>query len=77
MAMNVDETNVTLLSDANAISAGSALFQANCIACHNSKGEGNYNILKSDSTQKNESFELKLNAINLTDFRLFYTNKSN
>jgi cytochrome c oxidase cbb3-type subunit 3 len=41
MAMNVDETNVTLLSDANAISAGSALFQANCIACHNSKGEGN------------------------------------
>jgi len=43
----------------------------------NSKGEGNYNILKSDSTHKNESFELKLNAINLTDFRILYTNKSN
>lgn len=41
MAMNVDETNVTLLTDATALGAGSALFQANCVACHNAKGEGN------------------------------------
>lgn len=41
MAMNVDETNVTLLTDATALSAGSALFQANCVVCHNPKGEGN------------------------------------
>ena len=42
----------------------------------NSKGEGNYNILKSDSTQKNEAFELKLNAINVDNFRVSYVNKS-
>jgi hypothetical protein len=43
----------------------------------NSKGEGNYNILKSDSTAKNEDFELKLNSIKVDDFRVSYTNKSN
>ena len=43
----------------------------------NSKGQGNYNILKSDSTSKNEDFELKLNSIKLEDFRLSYSNKSN
>lgn len=43
----------------------------------NSKGEGNYNILKSDSTQKNEAFELKLNSIKLSEFRLLYSNKTN
>ena len=43
----------------------------------NTKGEGNYNILKSDSTNKNDDFELKLNAINLEDFRISYTNKTN
>ena len=42
----------------------------------NSKGVGNYNILKSDSTQKNEAFELKLNAINIDNFRVSYVNKS-
>lgn len=41
MAMNVDETNVTLLSDDGALSSGKALFDANCIVCHNPKGEGN------------------------------------
>ena len=41
----------------------------------NSKGVGNYNILKSDSTQKNEAFELKLNAINIDNFRVSYVNK--
>ncbi|MFY7668556.1 MAG: AsmA-like C-terminal region-containing protein [Crocinitomicaceae bacterium] len=43
----------------------------------NSKGEGNYNILKSDSTAKNEEFELKLKSIYVEDFRVSYTNKSN
>ncbi len=41
MAMNVDETNATLLTDAGAISSGKALFDANCVVCHNPKGEGN------------------------------------
>lgn len=41
MAMNVDETNATLLTDAAAISSGKALYEANCIACHNPNGEGN------------------------------------
>jgi cytochrome c oxidase cbb3-type subunit 3 len=41
MAMNVDETNVTLLTEGSEIAKGKALFDANCVACHNSKGEGN------------------------------------
>lgn len=41
MAMNVDETNATLLTDAGDISQGKALYDANCVACHNPKGEGN------------------------------------
>ena len=41
----------------------------------NHKGEGNYNIFKTDTTQKNVDFELKLNAIKLEDFRISYTNK--
>lgn len=43
----------------------------------NSKGEGNFNILKTDSTEKNEAFELKLNSINVEDFRVSYTNRTN
>ena len=41
MSMNVDETNVTLLTEGGEIAKGKALFDANCVACHNSKGEGN------------------------------------
>ena len=41
MAMNVDETNVTLLTDAADLSTGKAIFEANCILCHNPNGEGN------------------------------------
>lgn len=41
MAMNVDENNAILLTDAAAISSGKALFETNCVACHNPKGEGN------------------------------------
>jgi cytochrome c oxidase cbb3-type subunit III len=41
MAMNVDETNATVLTESKDISAGKALYEANCVACHNPKGEGN------------------------------------
>ena len=41
MAMNVDETNATLLTEGKDISAGKALYETNCVACHNPKGEGN------------------------------------
>ncbi|MEY3237313.1 MAG: hypothetical protein RI883_1414 [Bacteroidota bacterium] len=41
MAMNVDETNATLLTDAKDLSSGKALFDVNCVVCHNPKGEGN------------------------------------
>lgn len=40
MAMTVDETNVTQLEDKAAISAGKAIFDQNCTACHKAKGEG-------------------------------------
>lgn len=33
-AMNVDETNVTLLTEPEGIGAGKQLFEANCTACH-------------------------------------------
>lgn len=41
MAMNVDETNATLMTEEKDLSAGKALFETNCVACHNPKGEGN------------------------------------
>lgn len=40
MAMNVDETNATLLTEEADISAGKGLFQNNCIACHKEGGQG-------------------------------------
>src|SRR6218665_644742 len=33
-AMNVDETNVTLLTDDGAINSGKAIFEQNCAVCH-------------------------------------------
>ena len=33
-AMNVDETNVTLLSDPEAVGSGKQIFEVNCTACH-------------------------------------------
>jgi len=41
MAMNVDETNATLMTDAKDLSTGKVLFEANCVVCHNPNGEGN------------------------------------
>jgi len=40
MAMNVDETNATLLTEEADISTGKGLFQNNCIACHKENGQG-------------------------------------
>ena len=40
MAMNVDETSATLLTEASDLSAGAGIFAANCVTCHKSKGEG-------------------------------------
>lgn len=36
----VDESNVTFLSDAATLAKGKEIFDANCTACHASKGEG-------------------------------------
>jgi cytochrome c oxidase cbb3-type subunit 3 len=41
MAMNVDETNATIMTAASDISAGKSIFQTNCVTCHNPNGEGN------------------------------------
>lgn len=40
MAMNVDETNATLMTEASDISAGKALFGQHCVLCHEAGGEG-------------------------------------
>jgi cytochrome c oxidase cbb3-type subunit 3 len=40
MALNVDETNVTILSGADALGAGKSIFKENCVSCHLDKGEG-------------------------------------
>lgn len=40
MSMNVDETSATLMTEASDLSKGKALFDANCVACHQTKGEG-------------------------------------
>lgn len=41
MAMNVDENNVTLLTEDKDLNTGKVIFDANCVICHNPKGEGN------------------------------------
>lgn len=41
MAMNVDETNATVMEDESDLSAGKSLFVNNCAVCHLEKGEGN------------------------------------
>jgi cytochrome c oxidase cbb3-type subunit III len=41
MAMNVDENSATIMTEANDLLAGKSIYQANCVTCHNPKGEGN------------------------------------
>ncbi|MEN8838986.1 MAG: cbb3-type cytochrome c oxidase N-terminal domain-containing protein, partial [Flavobacteriales bacterium] len=38
--LNVDETNVVLLTDASDISKGKGIFEKKCVACHGKQGEG-------------------------------------
>ncbi len=40
MAMNVDETNATLMTDAADLAKGKELFATNCVSCHGPKGAG-------------------------------------
>jgi cytochrome c oxidase cbb3-type subunit 3 len=40
MAMNVDETNATLMIEKSDLAAGKTIFDNNCSICHKSKGEG-------------------------------------
>jgi len=39
-AMNVDETNVKLLTEPDAVAKGKGIFNTNCILCHKKSGEG-------------------------------------
>ena len=50
MAMNVDESNATLLRESSDLSTGASLFAANCVACHKSNGEGEIGPNLTDKT---------------------------
>ncbi len=50
MAMNVDESNVTLMEDEESIDKGGGIFQANCIVCHAEKGGGDIGPNLTDNT---------------------------
>lgn len=50
MAMNVDETNVTLLIDADAISQGKSIFLQNCASCHKPDASGDIGPNLKDET---------------------------
>ena len=39
-ANNIDESSVKVSSEASIISAGMAVYKANCVACHGEKGQG-------------------------------------
>jgi cytochrome c oxidase cbb3-type subunit 3 len=40
MAMNVDETNATIMTSSSDIAAGKAVFGVNCVTCHKADGSG-------------------------------------
>lgn len=40
MAMNVDETNATVMTGANDLNAGKSIYQNNCAVCHKDNGAG-------------------------------------
>ncbi len=40
MAMNVDETNATIITEKSNLNFGKGLFETNCASCHKSTGEG-------------------------------------
>jgi cytochrome c oxidase cbb3-type subunit 3 len=40
MAMNVDETNATIMTEATDLSAGKTAFGVNCVTCHKADGSG-------------------------------------
>jgi cytochrome c oxidase cbb3-type subunit III len=40
MAMNIDETNVTLMTEESDLNAGKTLFEKNCQSCHMTDGRG-------------------------------------
>lgn len=50
MAMNVDETNATLMTSSSDLSAGASIFAANCVACHLAKGQGEIGPNLTDNT---------------------------
>jgi len=40
-AMNVDENNVTLMTEQSELSTGKGIFESKCVECHGQNGEGN------------------------------------
>lgn len=50
MAMNVDETNATVLTDAADLARGKELFTTNCVSCHGPKGAGDIGPNLTDNT---------------------------
>jgi cytochrome c oxidase cbb3-type subunit 3 len=50
MAMNVDETNATLMTEKSDLAAGKTIFDNNCTICHKAKGEGDVGPNLTDKT---------------------------
>jgi cytochrome c oxidase cbb3-type subunit 3 len=50
MAMNVDETNATLMTEKSDLASGKTIFDNNCTICHKAKGEGDVGPNLTDKT---------------------------